>query len=126
MKAQGLMGTAAEGGGLTEGNPAVESAWLDKDFRIPAPGTGDGSASFAGTVLSHNQISTAMTGVPFAGLPANLNPWPDVYFVSTARHVMSCHMACHVMSCHTYHHDFIDSRVDAFGLSGRNDRHARD
>ena len=108
MKAQGLMGTAAEGGGLTEGNPAVESAWLDKDFRIGAgafasSGAGDGSASFAGTVLSHNQISTAMTGVPFAGLPANLNPWPDVYFVSTAPHVMPCQMACHViwhaMSC---------------------------
>ena len=100
MKAQGLMGTAAEGGGLTEGNPAVESAWLDKDFRIGAgAGVGDGSASFAGTVLSHNQISTAMTGVPFAGLPANLNPWPDVYFVSTTRHVMSCHVIWHAMSC---------------------------
>ena len=95
MKAQGLMGTAAEGGGLTEGNPAVESAWVDKDFRISG---GDGSASFAGTVLSHNQISTAMTGVPFAGLPANLNPWPDVYFVSTACRVMSCLSACHIMS----------------------------
>ena len=23
-----------------------------------------------------------LTGVPFAGLPQNMNPWPDVYFVS--------------------------------------------
>ena len=25
-----------------------------------------------------------LTGIPFAGLPQNMNPWPDVYFVSSA------------------------------------------
>ena len=24
-----------------------------------------------------------LTGIPFAGLPQNMNPWPDVYFVSS-------------------------------------------
>ena len=79
MEAKNLMNTAAESGGLSKG---LSGDPADADRKLDVNVSG-GSAVFAGTQLNHEQISAAMYGeAPFVGLPANLNPWPDVYFVS--------------------------------------------
>ena len=77
------MTTAAESGGLSQGLPPGD---LEAERRPDMDLVG-GSAFFSGTQLNHSQISGAMYGAPHAGLPSNLNPWPDVYFVST---ILAC------------------------------------
>ena len=85
------MGTAVQSGGVTTTQATIPAGAKSDADPI------SGSAFFAGAQLNHEQISLATMGgmrvmnvgggdggggSPYVGLPANMNPWPDVYFVS--------------------------------------------